>query len=323
MRKWKVFHPERFQGSKKKNNYFEGWYFKVSVKDEVLCLIPGISLSSDPHAFIQVVSSRRDKPWYVRFPLSAFHAEDHHFLIHVGENSFSREQVQAHLKDEGLDLACNFTFSDVKKYPVTLRSPGIMGWYAYVPKMECLHAVVATTCSVSGSMVLNDRTIVIEQADGYMEKDWGSSFPKAYLWMQANSFSNTGVSVMLSIANIPFHGLAFTGFLGFLQLPDTLIRFGTYTRSRFRILHASDSRIEVAITTKEHKITLIGTLGKASGLAAPKEGNMERIIYESIDGTLQLKLETIEGTLLFEDESRHAGLEFSEAAKLMEGKPKV
>lgn len=323
MSNWKVFHPERFQGSRKKNNYFEGWYFKIALHDEVLCLIPGISLSSDPHAFIQVVSSTRNKPWYIRFPLPTFSAEEDRFLIHIGENSFSREEVHVRLKDADLDLLADFSFTELKEYPVTLTSPGVMGWYAYVPKMECLHAVVATTCSVTGRFVLNGRSIVIDQASGYMEKDWGSSFPKAYLWMQANSFPLTDVSVMLSIAHIPFHGLAFTGFLGFVQLKDSLIRFGTYTRARFVIQHATETHIEAVIITKKHRLTLRGALGGASGLAAPKEGSMERTIYESIDGTLYLRLETAQGDLLFEGDSSHAGLEFSEASKLMDGRQKV
>ena len=125
---------------------------------------------------------------------------------------------------------------------------------------------------------------------------------------------------MLSIAHIPVHGLAFIGFLGFVQLKDSLIRFGTYTRARFSILHATESHVEVVIITKEHRLTLRGALGGASGLAAPKEGSMERTIYESIDGRLYLKLETAQGDLLFEDTSIHAGLEFSEAAKLMDGR---
>jgi hypothetical protein len=50
---------------------------------------------------------------------------------------------------------------------------------------------------------------------------------------------------------------------------------------------------------------------------------MERTIYESIDGRLYLKLETAQGDLLVEDTSIHAGLEFSEAAKLMDGKQKL
>ncbi|NLE14551.1 MAG: hypothetical protein GX626_01605 [Spirochaetales bacterium] len=323
MSNWKVFHPERFQGAKKRNNYFEGWYFKIAMHDEVLCLIPGISLSNDSHAFIQVVSSSRNKPWYVRFPLSSFHSDENRFLIRIGENTFSREQVHLRLQEASLALDCAFTFSDVKEYPVTLSSPGIMGWYAYVPKMECLHAVVATTCSVTGRFVLNGRSIVIDQASGYMEKDWGSSFPKAYLWMQANSFQLPDVSVMLSIAHIPFHGLSFTGFLGFLQLKDSLVRFGTYTRARYAILHISDDRTEVMITTKEHRITLTGTLGSASGLAAPEQGDMKRTIYESIDGMLHLRVETLQGDLLFEGDSSHAGLEFSEASKLMDGRQKI
>lgn len=323
MREWKVFHPELFQGAKRKHKYFEGWYCKIALQKptpEVLCLISGISLSSDSHAFIQVVSSLQEKSWYVRFPLSAFHAEKNRFIIHIGENSFSRDTVHISIKTDGLDLVGDFTFSEVKQFPVSFTRPGIMGWYAYVPRMECLHAVVATCCTARGQYVLNSRSVDIAEADGYMEKDWGTSFPKAYLWMQANSFSAKGVSVMLSIAHIPFHGLSFTGFLGFIQLPDSLISFGTYTGAKFHIDEVKPTNVQVTISTKAYRITLSASLGSASGLAAPKQGSMERTIYESVDGTMQLRLETNQGELLFDACSPHAGLEFSEASHLMDGR---
>ena len=47
-----------FKGNRKKNNYFEGWYFKFVTKDLKLTVsfIPGISINKkDPHAFIQVI----------------------------------------------------------------------------------------------------------------------------------------------------------------------------------------------------------------------------------------------------------------------------
>ena len=53
----KINNPIIFQGSLKKKNYFEGWYYKMVSADKnySLALIPGISLNKDnSHVFIQV-----------------------------------------------------------------------------------------------------------------------------------------------------------------------------------------------------------------------------------------------------------------------------
>ena len=39
-------------------------------------------------------------------------------------------------------------------WPVTLRSPGIMGWYAWVPVMETYHGVVSFGHDLAGSLSL-------------------------------------------------------------------------------------------------------------------------------------------------------------------------
>ena len=47
----KILHPELFQGNHKKNNYFEGWYYKLVSFDQKtsIAFIPGISINKkDP-----------------------------------------------------------------------------------------------------------------------------------------------------------------------------------------------------------------------------------------------------------------------------------
>ncbi len=66
-----------FQGNKKKEKYFEGWYFKMVAEDgsAILSVIPGISLSSDgkeQHAFIQVINGITAQSSYYSFPIEQF-----------------------------------------------------------------------------------------------------------------------------------------------------------------------------------------------------------------------------------------------------------
>ena len=46
---------------------------------------------------------------------------------------------------------------------------------------------------------------------GYIEKDWGTSFPNKYFWLQCNDFATGNASIMISVAEIPFLGTKFTG----------------------------------------------------------------------------------------------------------------
>ena len=45
----------------------------------------------------------------------------------------------------------------------------------------------------------------------YVEKDWESSFPSEYTWIQCNDFGERDCSVMASVADIPFMGTNFRG----------------------------------------------------------------------------------------------------------------
>lgn len=319
-----LFHPERFQGKGKTHSYFEGWYFKISIlkpEEETLSIIPGISISDDglqKHAFIQVISSKEAKSWYVRFPYTSFSTSDSSFLVAIDGNIFCKEQLNVQLKTKDLSLHVDCAFSDMHPFPVTLASPGIMGWYAYVPKMECLHGVVSTTHTVEGTISLNERSISLQEANGYIEKDWGTSFPKAWVWMQANCFPTKSLSTMLSIAKIPFAKHTFLGFLGFIHLPDRLLRFATYTKASIVSLQIQEETATALIQTKEHLLEFEALLGTSSKLAAPRNGIMDRTIKESVAGTLRLTIYDREKNILLQEESRLAGIELSEASSLMD-----
>ena len=95
--------------------------------------------------------------------------------------------------------------------------PNIMGPFTYIPNMECNHGVVSMSHTINGSIQLNDETWEFKNDKGYIEKDWGTSFPKRYIWIQGNHFKNTNTSFMLSLAHIPFIGFSFEGLIAQLN----------------------------------------------------------------------------------------------------------
>ncbi len=286
---------------------------------EVLSIIPGVALGAsedERHAFIQVISSREGRSWNIHFPYETFKADKKKLRIEIADNYFSTEEIVVNIHHEDLVLIGRVQHSGTHSFPVTLSSPGIMGWYAYVPFMECFHGVVSTSHTLWGSLTLNGKKLDMHGGIGYIEKDWGTSFPEAWIWMQSNCFESQDLSCMLSVAKVPFLGHVFPGFLGFITHGDKLIRFGTYTGARITHLESSETQMAVQIQTKEHQITFFAELGPASKLVAPRQGKMVRPLLESIMGTITLTLKDKDGALLIEETGTMAGIELSEATNL-------
>ncbi|MDX1684351.1 MAG: tocopherol cyclase family protein, partial [Saprospiraceae bacterium] len=226
------YHPERFQGWGKKKQYFEGWYFKVvdPTLNMAYAFIPGISMEKDgsKHAFIQVLNGVEKTSTYHRFPFEAFNAEHRKLAVTIGENFFDEGGMRLALPG----LSADVNFSSLRSWPVSLLSPGIMGPYAFVPRMECYHGIVSMDHRADGWMEVDEWRLELSEGRGYIEQDWGHSFPSAYFWMQSNHFSEPGTSFKCSVATIPWMGSSFVGFIAGLLYDDKLIQFTTYNGSK-------------------------------------------------------------------------------------------
>ena len=273
-------------------------------------MIPGISYSKDSHSFIQVIHANSGQSHYIRFPLDAFSYEAREFRIQIGPNHFSDHHLALDLDAENLVMKGEIIFKEIQVFPVSLFSPGIMGWYAFVPFMECYHGVVSMQHSLTGNLKVNGSSINFTGGRGYIEKDWGRSMPSDWIWIQSNHFDqHSKVSFMLSVARIPWLNGYFPGFLSFLQLEGKLYRFATYNRSSVRSLHESEDRVEIVLGNKKHTLEVTALKQEGGLLKAPENGSMERHIKESILSTLDLVLKNHRGDILFSGTGRYAGLE--------------
>ncbi len=311
----KAGNPEMFQGNKKKKRYFEGWYFKMVSDDgqSILSIIPGISLSSDgseQHAFIQVIDGKTAQTFYYSFPIEAFAFSRKEFAITIGQNYFSAKKLVLNLHDDINSLSGEVHLKDQTELPsARILNPGIMGWYRFVPFMQCYHGVVSLTHGLEGALVKDGQTHDFSGGRGYIEKDWGSSMPSAWIWMQSNNFSNSDASFMLSVANIPWLGKSFTGFLGFFYLDGKIHKFATYTHAQLDLNQKGLDTLQIQIREKK-TVYHIEAIHKSTGLLkAPVGGSMDRRIPESIDATLKLTVMDRHGNVLFSDISYISGLE--------------
>jgi tocopherol cyclase len=307
----KSIRPSIFQGSLKKKRYFEGWYFKLVSPDgkNIFSIIPGISLSHYRHAFIQVINGKTGEVDYNSFHVNTFRSSKDMFDIQIGDNNFSSEKMSINLSGEHFRINGKVIFEKSVVWRGSTFSPGIMGWYTWVPFMECYHGIVSLDNSLNGILNINDNNVDFTTGRGYIEKDWGRSFPECWIWAQGNYFNIPGTSVMLSVAKIPWLRKFFIGHLCFLLHQGQVYKFATWNGSEVTSLKKDDIQIHASLMGKEHILDLSLTSRISGRIKAPVFGAMERYIKESVDASIAVRLSSKNGKEIFSGTSAHAGLE--------------
>ncbi len=305
----KIKHPFQLQGSLTRSNYFEGWYYKQVhlEKDKTISFIFGFSTGcKNPHSFIQVIQSNPLTVHYFSFPLNAFKIDGASFTL--DENRFSQDEIELHLTQADLTIDGHLILSDHSILDHSFFMPNIMGPFAYLPFLECNHGVVSMHHHVDGTLMINHEPYHFKQAIGYIEKDWGASFPKRYIWIQGNHFKDSKVRFMASIADIPFLGFAFEGIICQLDLGQRRLRFATYNASTFHHLTKTDDGFEFEL--KKGSLTLHVTthIFSTGDLKSPHLGNMIQTIKEGLGGTVDLILNE-KGHEPLRLSSEHCGIE--------------
>ena len=175
--------------------------------------------------------------------------------------------------------------------------------------MECYHGVVSLHHRLRGQLRLYGETVDFTGGTGYMEKDWGRSFPSSWIWMQSNHLSGVEqASLMVSVARIPWLGNHFPGFLAGLLLDGQLYRFTTYNGAKSTV-SIDEAKREVHLHFQRKGLSLRIRARQAGGtgaLAAPVSGAMAGKVNESLQSTFYLQL-TENGKLRYEGEGRNAG----------------
>jgi len=313
----KILNPASYHGRGKKPPFFEGWYFKLTDKNrqQTYAVIPGIFLHKEffrSSTFIQVVDGKNMKNHFIAYPVDTFKSHKKYFDIDISGNKFSNEHISINIHKEDLQISGNLQFQFLNPWPVTPSSPGIMGWYAWVPFMECFHGVLSMDHSIKGSLKINEKEIDFTGGKGYIEKDWGQAFPEAWIWQQSNHFGEDGISLTASIAIIPWIGKAFPGFIiGFLW-ERQLYRFATYTGAKTRLLEIEDKTVHWIVEDKKYELEMFSEIGSSTYLRAPTPNGMDRQINESVDSLVKVRLSQkikTGKTIIFQGSGLHAGFE--------------
>jgi tocopherol cyclase len=130
--------------------------------------------------------------------------------------------------------------------------------------------------------------------------------------LQSNSFEQKNASLFISIAKIPWLGKFFIGFIAFIYFEGKFYKFATYNHSKLVKVTLIGNFLEIEIENRNFNLSVQAKSRVSGVLFAPKRGNMNRRIKESIDSEVSVQLKDKNGLVIFSDHSYGAGLEIIE-----------
>ena len=274
--------------------YFRGWYYRCQSDRQTLAVIASLHhTGNSKFCAIQLITDSQS--FHIQLPYWDYQRLDQDICI--AGCRFGKERLCLGIHSSGLHASGAVGFG-----PLTPIRYDIMGPFRYVPFLQCRHRIFSMRHTVNGTLSVNGTPYVFQNALGYMEGDRGYSFPRKYLWTQC-SFPQG--ALMLSIADIPFGGIPFTGVIGIVLLNGKEYRLATYLGARAVKLSAD----EIAVRQGRFVLTVRpqGPLGHP--LRAPVSGAMIRTIHEHPSCRVFYRLEE-KGIPLLELDAPNAAMEY-------------
>ena len=287
--------PELYHGQSQKRPFFEGWYHKMSSKNgETFVAIPGIyrsGINNNQTAFLMFYQGSSGKVDYIPYKVEDFQCDANSYQLKLGKNYFSLERVLLDIEHEHLNVKGEIITNNLNPWPVSLIERGCMGWYGYIPTMECFHGILSMNHTLNGHLDINKDRISFDHGKGYIEKDWGKNFPKDWVWAQSNSFNESELSISASLATIPWKSYEFSGFIIGIHHKEKLYKFTTYNFSKILKIKFEDNALFWVIKKGHLQLEITIRAGTTSGLLhAPDKTDMVPKVKEFLDGEISFIL---------------------------------
>lgn len=305
-----------------KKDAFEGWFVKVDDRENGLMfsVIWGYATQvGERHAFLQFQNTLKNETAYVRYPMEDLTWTEDPFVLTIGGNTLSQEGMVLDFETPDLSVRGRFAFGAFAPLRrISFLKPNIMGWLSYFPN-ECNHAILSMHHTVTGTLAMGDAAWTLQDADGYLEKDWGTGFPKAYVWCQVNDWAES--ALVFSYATVPLLGRHAKGFFLVLHHQGEEIRLSSIEGSRMRAFTVSEDAFTAVVEKGALRVTLHARQAHPVALASPEKGAMKARIKESLDGTVTVSVEK-KGKNLLELSSERASIDvhFPDGAEAFPGK---
>lgn len=277
----------QFKGSGYRKNYFEGWYLKFILDDHnTISLIPSIHRQGQlVQGSFQTIFSKDQISQTVSSTYSALnHQITFPFQFQLGENLISSKEIiinEPHLKLQA-------EIQHVDPYPGNIMGP----FRLFHKIMPCNHGLLAfrgeANVKVSSDLIQGSY-----QAQLYVEKDWGDTFPDRYIWIHAD-FPKEKVALFFSVATVMVGKLKFPGFIANVLLDGKHYTFATWNLAQLRV-SGSPTDIQIGLANKDMKVFLRTNPQNTVSLHSPINGIMNSSIREALSAPLQMVIQLKSG----------------------------
>lgn len=257
----------------RKRPYFEGWYFKHQMNNQIISIIPGRQQDADGNstAFIQIIT--KEQSYFITYPKEAFHANRKKFRIQIDDNIFSEHGVILNIHEHGMDLEGTIEYG-----PFTRIKYSIMGPFNLIPFLQCRHEIISMGHKIKGWIRLNGEEYCLNHGRGYIEGDCGDTFPETYFWSQSNYFKDKSAAIFVAVADLRIFRWKLRGCIAIIQYHGKEYRFATYLGGK--VLELKKDHILI----QQGRKRLWAEVNSAAGqeLRAPVNGAMCATIKECV-----------------------------------------
>jgi predicted transport protein len=201
----------------------------------------------------------------------------------MGTNKLSKDLIEIDTKDISIKL--NF-----KDNQLIQSFKNSMGYSYFVPNLPCYHSVLNASHVVSGEISYDGGQYSLVNEMGYLEKNWGTSFPENYFWLHAIDPENPQISLLFSRAEIKWLGKTFIRHVGHFRIDGMEIDLREL-RNISTITFDQNTEIQtIRIESKSLKLYISINIGKNVILKGPTNGELSRDIIHHIDAVIDVKM---------------------------------
>ena len=173
-----------------------------------------------------------------------------------------------------------------------------MGWLSYLPVFEPGWQILMVRGRATGYVQWRNETYEFERVPVYAEKNWGGAFPLRWFWMQCNTFEKTPDLTFICVGGIrKVMGCQQSVGMVSLQWGDRFVSFMPED-SRTHWTVNPWGRWEFGARTDRYRVEAIGhTEEKPVAVMVPTAKGMKFNCWDTTKGDLQLRLwELAEGS---------------------------
>jgi hypothetical protein len=143
---------------------------------------------------------------------------------------------------------------------------------------------------VSGEIQTTHQHFLLEHESGYMEKNWGTSFPKRYCWLQAIDPNDSKTSLMFSQAEIQWIGRTFIRHVGHLRFNGQQIDLRELRKCTISNSILDETNHSIQLSGKNIKLEIHISFQEKVIFKGPTDGNMSRDIIHHTDAQIDVQL---------------------------------